>query len=303
MKNVYFLSSLFAVLLLTANASAIDLGKIANSAKEEAEKKAKEEAAKAKKAVEKRLKEEAENAVMGTAKKYKGNDAETAREEYAEDKKPVKQAKPTPSPAAAPAVQLNSTVNLAVLETKIDADPALAKEFKPSELRYITQEIRRQSVNNLPKPKFSVMVDSAQLQDNVVSLGEKIDADFIARGIVGKFRKNYTFTVEVYDVGSGKLMLSSEPIESEKAEDLLSGFRKAAPDFFKKLENELKRIEGELSGFRRTASAVPKAPATQSPPAPAAQQPLAPVAQPLLPPATGTSPECQTSYNVFADCQ
>jgi hypothetical protein len=295
-------SSLFAFLLLVANVNAIDFGNIMNKAKEEAEKKAKEEAAK-------KLKEEAEKALKEAAKKYTGDDPEEAK-----PAKPVATpiakppaAKPATASATVPAaVRLNPTVNLAVLETKIDADPAVVKEFKPSELRYITQEIRRQSVNNLPKPKFSVMVDSAQMQNDVVSLGEKMDADFIARGILGKFRKNYTFTVEVYDAGNGKLILSSDPIESEKAEDMLSGFRKTAPDFFKKLENELTRIEGELGGFRRAAPvAQPKpAPVAQPKPAPAAQpQPAPTAAQPLLPPATGTSPECQTSYNVFAACQ
>jgi Zn-dependent M16 (insulinase) family peptidase len=134
MKKVHFFSSLFAVLLLTANANAIDFGKMANKAKEEAE-----------------------NAVIGTAKKYKENDTEAVTEEYVEDKKTQKRAKPVSNPAVAPtapAVQLNSTVNLAVLETQVDAEPTVAKEFKASELHYITQEIHRQSVNNLPKPKF-----------------------------------------------------------------------------------------------------------------------------------------------------
>jgi hypothetical protein len=292
MNRIHFFNSLFAVLLLAANANAIDFGNLANKAKEEAEKKAKEEAEKAKAEAEKKLKAEAEKAVIETAKKYIGNVEEPARpvsNPVAASVAPAAASVTAPAaPVAAPAVQLNSTVNLAVLETKIDAEPAVAKEFKASELRYITQEIRRQSVNNLPKQKFSVMVDSAQVQDDVTSLGEKINADFIARGIIGKFRKNYTFTVEVYDVKNGNLMLSSDPIESEKAEDLLGGFRKTAPVFFKKLE-------AELSSFRRAAPAVPKAALPSSSPIP--------VAQPSPAPAKKTGPACQSSYNVFSSCK
>jgi hypothetical protein len=93
------------------------------------------------------------------------------------------------------------------------------------------------------------------------------DADFIVKGIVSKFRKNYTFTVAVYDAENGKLMLSSDPVESENVEELLSGFRKTAPVFYKKLEDK-------LSDFRK----VSKAPAVQQQPTVATQP--TPVASP-----------------------
>jgi uncharacterized protein (TIGR02145 family) len=164
------------------------------------------------------------------------------------------------TPDKAPAAQQNVIVNVAVIETKVDAEPAVIKEFKPSELRYMTQEIRRQAINNLPKPKFSIIAeeqqDSAVLQKCTdkncwISLGEKINADFIIRGIIGKFRKNYTFSVEVYDAGNGMLITSSNPVGNEKVEELLSGFYEIAPAFFKKFEDE-------LSGFRKTTPAPSK---------------------------------------------
>jgi hypothetical protein len=49
------------------------------------------------------------------------------------------------------------------------------------------------------------------------------------------------------------LAVSSDPVENEKAEELLSGFRQIAPAFFKRLEDEVKRIEGELNGFDKKA--------------------------------------------------
>jgi uncharacterized protein (TIGR02145 family) len=154
-------------------------------------------------------------------------------------------------PIKVPAVQQNVIVNMAVIETKVDAEPAVAKEFKPSELSYITKEIHRQAINNLPKTKFTIIAEQSQAQGDMISLGKKIGADFITQGTVSKFRKNYILTVEIYDAKNGKLVLSSDPVESEKAEVLLSGFREIAPDFFK-------RLEGELSGFRKTAPAPSK---------------------------------------------
>jgi uncharacterized protein (TIGR02145 family) len=165
--------------------------------------------------------------------------------------KPTYNSTNSATPIIAPVVQQNVIVNMAVIETKIDAEPAVAKEFKPSELSYMTKEIHRQAINNLPKPKYSIIIEQSQAQSDMTSLGEKIGADFIMRGVVNKFRKNYILTVEIYDAKSGKLALSSDPIGNEKAEELLSGFREIALDFFK-------RLEDELSVLRKTAPAPSK---------------------------------------------
>jgi hypothetical protein len=140
-----------------------------------------------------------------------------------------------------------SAINVAVLNTEVDTESAAAKEIEDSELRYITQEIRRQAINNLPKDKYRVMTEqSVQAQGEailqecaeencMVSLGEKIGADFITRGTLSKFRKKYTLTVEVYDTKNGMLTASSDPVENEDIEDLLGEFRKIAPAFFAKI--------------------------------------------------------------------
>ena len=144
-----------------------------------------------------------------------------------------------------------AAINVAVIETEIDAGSAASKEIEPAELRYITQEIRRLATNSLPKPKYSIMTEQtvqaqgdAVLQECdgencIVSLGAKIGADFITRGTLSKFRKKYTLSVEIYDTRNGMLAVSlDEPIESEDLDDLLDGFRKTAPAFFKKLDGK-----------------------------------------------------------------
>jgi hypothetical protein len=149
--------------------------------------------------------------------------------------------------AATASVVVN--MNLAVIETEMDAELAATKELTASELSYMTKEIRRLAINNLQN--HSIMteqsvkaqgdVDSQTCRDEtcMFSFGKKIGADFIIIGTVSKFRKNYAFTVEVYDAGTGKLVLSSDPVENENVENLLSGFREIAPAFFKSLESRL----------------------------------------------------------------
>jgi hypothetical protein len=150
----------------------------------------------------------------------------------------------TPFVATANAVM---NVNLAVIETEIDTE--LAKEFNASELSYMTKEIRRLAINNLQN--YSIMAEQSvkahgdadfqKCRDEscMASFGEKIGADFIIISTVSKFRRNYAFIVEVYDAGTGKLVLSSNPVENESVENLLIIFREIAPTFFKRLENKL----------------------------------------------------------------
>jgi hypothetical protein len=161
-----------------------------------------------------------------------------------DDEEEIKAAKPIFSSAKVPVPRID-TVKVVILETEADAEsPGLAKEFKPSELRYMTQEIRRTAINYFPKSRYFIITEQ--------------DADFIIKGVIGKFRKNYTFRIEVYDVGNKMLIISSEPVGNEKVEDLLSGFYKIAPDFFKRLEDEVKRIEDELSRSGKTTPAPSK---------------------------------------------
>jgi uncharacterized protein (TIGR02145 family) len=156
-----------------------------------------------------------------------------------DDEEEIKSTKPASSSAKVPVKRID-TVKVVILEMEVDAEsPELAKEFKPSELRYMTQEVRRTAINYFPKSRYFIIVEQ--------------DADFIIKGVIGKFRKNYTIRIEVYDVGNKTLVISSEPVWNEKAEDLLSGFYKIAPDFFKRLEDEVKRIEGGLNSFSKTA--------------------------------------------------
>ncbi|MDR3000030.1 MAG: hypothetical protein LBU89_02100 [Fibromonadaceae bacterium] len=141
-----------------------------------------------------------------------------------------------------------TALNVAVINTEVDMESAVAKEIKDSELRYITQDIRRQATNNLPRGKYRVMTDvSVQAQSEailrecmeencMIALGEKIGADYIARGTLSKFRRRFTLTVEIYDTKNGMLVASSSAVENEEIDGLLDDFRKIAPSFFGRMD-------------------------------------------------------------------
>jgi hypothetical protein len=108
--------------------------------------------------------------------------------------------------------------HVAVFETMTDADSVMNE----AELRYLTNELRKQAANELPTAQYSVMT-----RDNILSLippdknaaecfegmclveiGRNVGADYAVQGTVSRFGSYLTLTVEAYETMSGKLVKS-----------------------------------------------------------------------------------------------
>jgi hypothetical protein len=148
--------------------------------------------------------------------------------------------------------------HIAVFETMADADSVMNEP----ELRYLTNELRKQATNELPTASYSVMT-----RDNIFSLlppdknaaecfegqclveiGRNVGADYAVQGTVSKFGSLLTLTVECYETMSGKL-LKSFTAESPNVEGLLGETRKQARPLFDAILAS--------DGNTRTASATP----------------------------------------------
>ncbi|GBU20993.1 hypothetical protein R80B4_00880 [Fibrobacteres bacterium R8-0-B4] len=137
--------------------------------------------------------------------------------------------------AATPALALKY---VAVVETGIDEASGASADLTPAEVRLITAELRREAVKNLPRDKYNVItaetvqsmggavLEECAEENCVITLGSKIGADYIVRGIISKFKDELTLSVEIYETNDGTLMVSSDPIRSLSAKELLE---KAAP--------------------------------------------------------------------------
>jgi TolB-like protein len=131
--------------------------------------------------------------------------------------------------------------HVAVFETMADADSVLNEP----ELRYLTNELRKQAVAELPTEHYSVLT-----RDNIMSLlppdknaaecfegqclvevGRNIGADYAVQGTVSKFGALLTLTVEAYDTRSGKL-LTSFTGESQTVEGFLGTIREKSAQMF-----------------------------------------------------------------------
>jgi hypothetical protein len=140
-----------------------------------------------------------------------------------------------------------SAINMAVIDTEVDASaPDLQNELKESELRYITQEIRRQAKNSL-SDDYNIMTEQSVMvlgdavlqecaeENCMVAYGEKIGADYITRGTISKFRDKFTLIIEVYETKKGMLIVSSDPVEDGDFSNFIPKIRETTPAMFKKL--------------------------------------------------------------------
>lgn len=134
---------------------------------------------------------------------------------------------------------------VAVVETELDAQSGAPDDLSAAEVRQITAELRREAVKSLPGDKYSIITsETVQAQGGavleecadencVIILGSKIGADYIARGIVSKFKSMLTLQVEMYDTENGTLIASSAPVRSENAAELLESAAPACMDMYK----------------------------------------------------------------------
>jgi len=136
--------------------------------------------------------------------------------------------------------------NVAVVETQIDERSGVASEINRAEVGVITDEIRREAVNNLPRARYSVMTSetvqsmgSAVLaecaeENCVIALGSKIGADYIVRGVISKFQNMFTLSVEMYETEYGMLVATAAPVRTVNLSDLLEKSTAACAAMYRK---------------------------------------------------------------------
>jgi len=169
--------------------------------------------------------------------------------------------------AAAAAAQVK---NVAVVETELDAQSGAASELNPAEVRQVTAELRREAVENLPRGQYNIMTsETVQAQGGavleecadencVISLGSKIGADYIVRGIISKFRTKFTLTVEMYETENGNLVATSDPVRSEDVGNLLESAAAAVRSMYKKFVNEQNAAKKQSAAYTIAVNAAPE---------------------------------------------
>jgi uncharacterized protein (TIGR02145 family) len=164
---------------------------------------------------------------------------------------------------------------VAVVETEVDAQSGAAAKLNKAEVRQITAVLRKEALKNLPQEKYNIMTsETVQAQGGatleecvdencVITLGSRIGADFIVRGIISKFGTKLTVSVDIYETNDGNLVASSELVQSENTAGLLGMTATACGEMYKTFLNVL--AQKSKPKATTTQTAMPPAP-TSSPP-------------------------------------
>jgi len=185
--------------------------------------------------------------------------------------------------------------NVAVVETEIDAQSGASAQMTSADVRLVTTELRREAVRNLPRDKYNIMttetvyaqggavLEECADENCVITLGSKIGADYIVRGIISKVQTKFTLSVEIYETEDGNLVASSDPVRSETVLELLEKAAAACADMYRTFAN----VQRSISPAPIPASKPePTKAAAMSKPAPVPSIPK-PAPTPLIPKATG----------------
>jgi hypothetical protein len=150
---------------------------------------------------------------------------------------------------------------VAVFETQADREGVLDE----ADLRYLTNELRKLALEQLPKANYSVMTrdnilsllppdrDAAECFEGMclVEIGRNVGADYAVQGTVSKFDGKLTLTVEAYETLSGKLV-GSFTSESPTATELLGAMREKSPEMFagiKSIDPQIQSAENKKTGL------------------------------------------------------
>ncbi len=135
---------------------------------------------------------------------------------------------------------------LAVLEIIPKAE---IEDISITEMRHLTDELRKQAVLALPNKGYSILTrdnmialmppDEAEAEclaeSCAVEIGRAIGAEYISQGSLGKFGNELSVSIELYETMSGKL-LGSIVMESGDIKGLLTAIREQAPALFARIE-------------------------------------------------------------------
>jgi uncharacterized protein (TIGR02145 family) len=138
---------------------------------------------------------------------------------------------------------------VAVVETEIDAQSGASAELNPAEVRQITAALRREAVENLPRGTYNIMtsetiqsmggavLEECADENCVITLGSKIGADYIVRGIISKYGAKFTMSVEMYETDNGMLVASSEYVRADNTAELMDKAVVASANMYRKFVN------------------------------------------------------------------
>ncbi|MCL2261532.1 MAG: fibrobacter succinogenes major paralogous domain-containing protein [Fibromonadales bacterium] len=157
---------------------------------------------------------------------------------------------------------------IAIINTVDDGEPSL--EFL--ELNHLTDKLREIAHKILPQKSYAVMTQQSivslfatqedmiiacsKAEGCLVKIGREIAADYICQGRIGRFGKDYTIKVELYESVKGTLV-SSFTGNAKDIYGLLAILNEKTPDLFRDIQVEpIKEIKEDAIVLRVTKGSL-----------------------------------------------
>jgi len=80
----------------------------------------------------------------------------------------------------------------------------------------------------------SAVLEECADENCVITLGTKIGADYMVRGIISKLRDRFTLAVEIYETEDGNLVGSATPVRAENIEELVEKVAASCAEMYEK---------------------------------------------------------------------
>jgi len=135
-----------------------------------------------------------------------------------------------------------------IVNTEDDGDPPLGH----SELIYLTDMLRATALKTLPQKNYSILTIESVVASlgsyeavnkkfknadgSLTKLGWELNTDYIGQARIGRFDKNYTIKVELYETKTGDLK-SSFTAQAKDMYALVSVLEKESPSLFNRLQS------------------------------------------------------------------
>jgi hypothetical protein len=140
----------------------------------------------------------------------------------------------------------NAAKILAVLEIVPESE---AVKVSISEMRHLTDELRKQATMALPQNVYSILTRDNFLQlmsqnekeferiaeGSVLDIGKAIGAQYVSQGKISSFGGDLSLAIELYECESGEL-LGNMVMESPDVKGLMIAIREQSPALFAKIK-------------------------------------------------------------------
>jgi uncharacterized protein (TIGR02145 family)/uncharacterized repeat protein (TIGR02543 family) len=141
-----------------------------------------------------------------------------------------------------------------VFVADVGISASASAQLTPEEIQLVTKSLRGEARKSLPYGEYEIMTtetvrsqqgievqEMCYSDECVVSLGEKIGADYIVRGTINKIQTMFALSIEMNETENANLVASSEIVRAQNIVELIEKGAKACADMYRTFEKSVRK--------------------------------------------------------------